>query len=99
MPSVARAWAYVSSVFQFGGVSSLLVSGQHAPSNAYTLRLQLALGAGAWDGDAAEADQHCFLKCFFFSVYAALLSADAAPDGRGTAQANAANATCDSCIS
>jgi hypothetical protein len=87
-PHMARVWAHMSSVFDFGGVSSLLINGQSMRAGTYTLPLQLALGANAWDGDVVSDDQHCFSKCFFFSLYNALATADNSLEDRPNAQIN-----------
>jgi hypothetical protein len=69
-----RIWGYVSSTFETGGVCNLSFGGTHMTFSGYSLPLQLALDAGAWDGDVIAEDHHAFLKCFFYS---ALASAEA----------------------
>jgi len=63
-----RIWAYVSSAFEFGGVTGLSYGMGHMTFSGYSLPLQLGLDAGAWDGDVIAEDHHNFLKCFFYSA-------------------------------
>lgn len=72
-----RIWGYVSSAYEFGGVTSLSFGGSHMTFSGYSLPLQLALDAGAWDGDVVAEDHHAFLKCF---MYSALASVEASGD-------------------
>merc|ERR1719487_252177 len=67
-----RIWAYVSSAYEFGGVCSLDFGGTHMTFSGYSLPLQLALDAGAWDGDIIAEDHHAYLKCFFYSALASV---------------------------
>jgi len=77
--AISRVLAYMNAVCEFGGVSGLLIGGQHLPHSAYTLPLQLALNASAWEGDVVTEDHHCFMKCFFFSLYVAATSSSSSP--------------------
>jgi len=78
-PICSRAWTYISSMYEFGGVSGLSFGGHHMVFSAYSLPLQLAHQADSWDGDIIAEDHHCYLKCFFYSVHAAALD-DSARD-------------------
>jgi len=62
-----RILGYISSAFEFGGVTSLSFGGHHTTFSGYSLPLQLAMDAGAWDGDVIAEDAHAFLKCFLYS--------------------------------
>jgi len=66
----SRVWGYVSAMYEFGGLASVNFGGHAMTYSAYSLSLQLAIQAQAWDGDVIAEDHHAFLKCFFFSVYA-----------------------------
>lgn len=68
-PLSSRVWGYIASVFEAGGVTSLAYGGHHMLFSSYSLPLQLAIEAEAWDGDVIAEDHHCFLKCFFYSIY------------------------------
>jgi len=70
-----RIWAYISSAYEFGGVTSLSFGGTHMTFSGYSLPLKLALEAGAWDGDVIAEDHHAFLKCFYYSALASVSSA------------------------
>lgn len=70
-PVVSRTWGYVASFYEFGGVSSLLCGGHHMVFSGYSLSLALAVGADAWDGDVLAEDHHAYLKCLFYSAWAA----------------------------
>lgn len=72
VPVCSRAWGYAAAMYEFGGVSGLSYGGHHMVFSAYSLPLQLAIHAQAWDGDVIAEDHHCYLKCFF---YAARISA------------------------
>mmetsp|Transcript_61958 Transcript_61958/g.134264 ORF Transcript_61958/g.134264 Transcript_61958/m.134264 type:complete len:620 (+) Transcript_61958:123-1982(+) len=67
-PVVSRAWNYIASTFECGGVTSLTFGGHHMVFSAYSLSLDLALNANAWDGDVLAEDHHAFLKCLFYSI-------------------------------
>lgn len=71
-----RIWAYVSSAYELAGVCSLSFGGTHMTFSGYSLPLQLALEAGAWDGDVIAEDHHAFLKCFFYSAFASVGKSD-----------------------
>lgn len=68
-PTCSRSWAVIASIFEFGGTCSLASGGHHMTFSAYSLSMQLALNAQPWDGDVIAEDHHCFLKCWFYSVY------------------------------
>lgn len=68
----SRIWGYISSTYEFGGVCNLSFGGTHMTFSGYSLPLQLALGADAWDGDIIAEDHHAFLKCFFYSALASV---------------------------
>lgn len=68
-PAPARIWGYVSSLYEFGGVSSLSSGGHHMVFSAYSVNLQLAIDAMLWDGDVIAEDHHAFLKCYFYSAH------------------------------
>lgn len=68
VPVCSRAWGYAAAMYEFGGVSSLSFGGRHMVFSAYSLPLQLAIHAEAWDGDVIAEDHHCFLKCFFYAM-------------------------------
>lgn len=72
-PAPSRTWAYISMVFELGGVSSLDSGGQHMCFSSYTLPLQLLLRAGLWSGDVVAEDHHIYLKCLFYSMRSQLL--------------------------
>lgn len=75
IPVVSRIWAYVASMYEVGGCASLVFGGSHMLFSTYTLPLELAHNADPWDGDVVAEDHHCFLKCFFYSLYASLQDA------------------------
>ncbi|CAE7465376.1 unnamed protein product, partial [Symbiodinium pilosum] len=50
-PVVSRVWGYISSLWEFGGVSSILYGWHHMVFSAYSLPLELARDVGCWDGD------------------------------------------------
>lgn len=68
-PVCSRIWGVIASVYEFGGVSSLMGGGHHMTFSAYSLHLQLGLSAEAWDGDVIAEDHHCYIKCWFYSLY------------------------------
>jgi len=84
-PIPSRAWAYISSTWEFGGVSSLTSGGQHMVFSAYSVSLRLAADAELWDGDVIAEDHHAFIKGFFYSAYAAAeeARAEGGPPRRG----------------
>lgn len=67
-PAPSRIWGYISSVYEFGGVSSLYVLGQHMVFSAYSVSLRLAVDGNLWDGDVIAEDHHAYLKAFFYST-------------------------------
>merc|ERR1719240_1221600 len=69
-PLCSRTWSYVSSMYEFGGVSSLYFGGHHMLFSTYSMPLQLAYSADSWDGDIVAEDHHCYIKTFFYSIYA-----------------------------
>jgi len=73
----SRIWGYISSAYEFGGVCSLSFGGTHMTFSGYSLPLQLAMEAGAWDGDVIAEDHHAFLKCFFYSALTSASNTDA----------------------
>jgi len=68
-PAPSRLWGYVSSVYETGGVGGLQFGGYHMTFSSFSLPLTLAMSALPWDGDVIADDHHCYLKCFFYSVY------------------------------
>jgi len=70
-PMVSRVWAYLASTYEFGGVAGTAWGGHHMSFSSFSLPLLLATGAEAWDGDNIAEDHHCWLKCFYFSVFQA----------------------------
>jgi len=74
-PAPARVWGYVSSLYEFGGVSSLLCGGHHMVFSAYSVHLQLAVDAQLWDGDVVAEDHHAYIKGFFYSAQASATEA------------------------
>eukprot|EP00442_Polarella_glacialis_P052661 CAMPEP_0115141342 /NCGR_PEP_ID=MMETSP0227-20121206/59478_1 /TAXON_ID=89957 /ORGANISM="Polarella glacialis, Strain CCMP 1383" /LENGTH=603 /DNA_ID=CAMNT_0002549681 /DNA_START=73 /DNA_END=1885 /DNA_ORIENTATION=+ len=81
-PIVSRTWGYISSMYEFGGVSSLTMGGHHMVFSAYSVPLQLACNAELWDGDVIAEDHHSYLKVFFYSAYQSQLQV--AQDGTGS---------------
>jgi len=75
VPVCSRAWGYAAAMYEFGGVSSLSFGGRHMVFSAYSLPLQLAIHAEAWDGDVIAEDHHCFLKCFFYAMRVSAMNA------------------------
>jgi hypothetical protein len=73
----ARAWGYISSLYEFGGVSSISAGGHHMVFSAYSVNLQLAVDADMWDGDIIAEDHHAYLKGFLYSAYASIVEGDA----------------------
>jgi len=65
----ARSWTYVSSMYEFGGVSGLFFGGHHMVFSGYSLTLELAMAAQSWDGDIIAEDHHAYIKNFFYSAY------------------------------
>mmetsp|Transcript_106120 Transcript_106120/g.300067 ORF Transcript_106120/g.300067 Transcript_106120/m.300067 type:complete len:643 (+) Transcript_106120:96-2024(+) len=78
----ARVWGYISSVYEFGGVSSLSAGGHHMVFSAYSVSLQLAVEAELWDGDVIAEDHHAFLKGFFHSVRVSAMEVLSATDDK-----------------
>mmetsp|Transcript_128280 Transcript_128280/g.371346 ORF Transcript_128280/g.371346 Transcript_128280/m.371346 type:complete len:610 (+) Transcript_128280:82-1911(+) len=74
-PAPSRVWAYISSMYEFGGVSSISSGGHHMVFSAYSVNLQLAVDAQLWDGDVIAEDHHAYLKGFFYSVRQSALEA------------------------
>eukprot|EP00931_Biecheleriopsis_adriatica_P053108 TRINITY_DN3102_c0_g1_i2.p1 TRINITY_DN3102_c0_g1~~TRINITY_DN3102_c0_g1_i2.p1 ORF type:complete len:623 (-),score=124.37 TRINITY_DN3102_c0_g1_i2:55-1923(-) len=68
-PVVSRTWGYISSLWEFGGVSELRTGGHHMVFSAYSLPLQLAADVQCWDGDVIAEDHHSYLKTFFFGAH------------------------------
>jgi len=67
-PAVSRLWAYISTIFEVSGVSSISVGGHHMCFSSYTLPMPLVVSAGLWSGDVVAEDHHIYLKCFFHSI-------------------------------
>lgn len=72
-PIPARAWGYISAMYEFGGASSLQHGGHHMVFSAYSVPLQLAVDAQLWDGDVIAEDHHAFIKCFMYSARASAM--------------------------
>mmetsp|Transcript_39237 Transcript_39237/g.73177 ORF Transcript_39237/g.73177 Transcript_39237/m.73177 type:complete len:627 (-) Transcript_39237:78-1958(-) len=68
-PVVSRVWGYISSLWEFGGVSGTLYGWHHMVFSAYSLPLELARDVGCWDGNIIAEDHHAFLKSWFYSAY------------------------------
>jgi hypothetical protein len=68
-PIVSRSWGYISSLYEFGGVSSLRYGGHHMVFSAYSVPMSLACEASLWDGDVIAEDHHAFLKSWFYSAF------------------------------
>lgn len=68
-PIVSRSWGYISSLYEFGGVTSLRYGGHHMVFSAYSVPMGLACNASLWDGDVIAEDHHAFLKSWFYSAY------------------------------
>lgn len=67
-PACSRVWAYVASLYEFGGVSGLSLGSDHFVFSTYSLPLRLAVEAEAHEGDVIAEDHHCYIRCFFYSV-------------------------------
>lgn len=72
-PICSRAWTYISSMYEFGGVSGLHWGGHHMVFSGYSMPLHLAIAAECWDGDIIAEDHHAYLKAFFYSAHASAL--------------------------
>lgn len=70
-PIVSRVWGYLASTYEFGGVSSTAWGGHQMAFSSFSMPLLLGYNADAWDGDVIADDHHCWLKCFYFSLYRA----------------------------
>merc|ERR1719379_2711192 len=69
-PLPSRSWGYIATLYEFSGVSALSNGGTHMVFSSYSMSLKLAMDAQPWDGDVIAEDHHCFLKCFYYSIYA-----------------------------
>eukprot|EP00747_Dinoflagellata_sp_TGD_P162026 gnl/TRDRNA2_/TRDRNA2_179172_c0_seq1.p1 gnl/TRDRNA2_/TRDRNA2_179172_c0~~gnl/TRDRNA2_/TRDRNA2_179172_c0_seq1.p1 ORF type:complete len:633 (-),score=86.58 gnl/TRDRNA2_/TRDRNA2_179172_c0_seq1:45-1943(-) len=69
-PLPSRSWGYIATLYEFAGVSALSRGGTHMVFSSYSMPLKLAMDAQPWDGDVIAEDHHCFLKCFYYSIYA-----------------------------
>eukprot|EP00438_Fugacium_kawagutii_P025429 Skav204274 [mRNA] locus=scaffold409:94192:105659:+ [translate_table: standard] len=58
-PVVSRVWGYISSLWEFGGVSGVLHGHHHMVYSAYSVPLALAYSAECWDGDVIAEDMLC----------------------------------------
>eukprot|EP00435_Cladocopium_sp_Y103_P060832 s1584_g22.t1 len=67
-PACSRVWAYVASLYEFGGVAGLSLGSDHFVFSTYSLPLRLAVEAEAHEGDVIAEDHHCYIRCFFYSV-------------------------------
>jgi hypothetical protein len=74
-PLPSRIWTYVSSMYEFGGTSSLYWGGHHMVFSGYSLPLQLAIDGKSWDGDVIAEDHHCYIKNLFYSAHYSAVSA------------------------
>jgi len=84
-PAPSRVWGYISSVYEFGGVSSLTSGGHHMVFSSYSLSLQLAHDGKLWDGDVIAEDHHAYVKAFLYSArISAMEAVDAMRAGRPT---------------
>jgi len=72
-PVCSRVWTYVSSMYEFGGVSSLHWGGHHMVFSGYSMPLVLAVNAQSWDGDIIAEDHHAYLKNWLFSLRASAM--------------------------
>eukprot|EP00913_Durusdinium_trenchii_P009918 g9309.t1 len=67
-PACSRVWAYVASLYEFGGVAGLSLGSDHIVFSTYSLPLRLAVEAETHEGDVIAEDHHCYIRCFFYSV-------------------------------
>jgi len=74
-PAPSRVWGYISSVYEFGGVSSLSSGGHHMVFSAYSVHFQLAVDAQLWDGDVIAEDHHAYIKAFLYSARVSAIEA------------------------
>lgn len=74
-PIPARVWGYISSVYEFGGVSSLACGGHHMVFSAYSLHLKLGVDGDLWDGDVIAEDHHAYIKAFLYAAWSSALEA------------------------
>jgi len=68
-PVPSRVWTYISSMYEFGGVSGLYWGGHHMVFSGYSMPLQLAANAQSWDGDVIAEDHHAYLKNFLYATH------------------------------
>lgn len=68
-PLPSRVWGYLSSVYEAGGISGLMLGGGHMVFSAYSVPLKLAQEAQLWDGDIVAEDHHVFVKGLLYSFY------------------------------
>eukprot|EP00811_Abedinium_folium_P032746 NODE_5766_length_1737_cov_4.998758.p1 GENE.NODE_5766_length_1737_cov_4.998758~~NODE_5766_length_1737_cov_4.998758.p1 ORF type:complete len:444 (+),score=114.44 NODE_5766_length_1737_cov_4.998758:3-1334(+) len=68
-PVCSRAWGYISSYYEFGGIAGLDMGFNHLCFSAYSLPLKLALKAQAWDGDIIAEDHHATIKCMLYALH------------------------------
>ncbi|CAJ1393482.1 unnamed protein product [Effrenium voratum] len=78
-PACSRVWAYVASMYEFGGVAGLSLGGDHFVFSTYSMPFRLAVEAEAHEGDVIAEDHHCYIRCF---LYNAMQTAKASP-GQG----------------
>lgn len=67
-PIPSRAWGYIASMYEAGGVASLTGGWNKMVFSAYSVSLDLANAGDLWDGDVIAEDHHAFLKASFFSI-------------------------------
>merc|ERR1719261_1122190 len=72
-PACSRVWTYISSMYEFGGVSGLHWGGHHMVFSGYSMPLHLAVAAQSWDGDVIAEDHHAYIKNFFYSAHASAM--------------------------
>ncbi|CAJ1362128.1 unnamed protein product [Effrenium voratum] len=62
-PACSRVWAYVASMYEFGGVAGLSLGGDHFVFSTYSMPFRLAVEAEAHEGDViAEADSQSLTR-------------------------------------
>jgi hypothetical protein len=74
-PIPSRVWTYISSMYEFGGVSGLYWGGHHMVFSGYSMPLHLAVAAQSWDGDIIAEDHHAYIKNFFYSAWHSAMKA------------------------
>jgi len=68
-PAPSRVWGYVSSLFEFGGVSGLMCGFGHQTFSAYSVPLRIPYEAQLWDGDVIAEDHHACFKAMLYATF------------------------------